>query len=389
MCCNLRFLSIVIVFLVGGSTVFAQQKTKRVCDTIPYEYIHDKIVIPVIVNGVKVKYIVDTGGQTGTMWEYAQEMGAKATGATTNISDLNGVGQNFQMATVENVELGPNYKLAELKTMVLGTVGFFEDLEVAGILGGDAFAQSVITFDSRKQIMVINYPYRPEGLKVTDGVEMFTGNTHHSIVNMDFGGVEKQVLFDTGAQGFLIIPKNDFQDLQQRGVCEEVAKAYGISGVGLAGLSDPGDIYKGNIREMTFLGKRFSDVGCVTSIGNTTIIGVDLLKYGKVVLDYMRKRFYFFPFDDSVQDMGGAPKTWNVGILPANGRFEVTTVWESMKDEVSFGDQVVDINGTSLANLPMSQLEIDKIMNAIEGDTGYIIVVKEGKEKKIEIRRER
>ena len=60
-----------------------------------------------------------------------------------------------------------------------------------------------------------------------------------------------------------------------------------------------------------------------------------------------------------------------------------------MKDEVSFGDQVVDINGTSLANLPMSQLEIDKIMNAIEGDTGYIIVVKEGKEKKIEIRRER
>lgn len=386
---NLNFLFILIILFCGGDIVSAQQKTKRVCDTIPYEYIHDKIIIPVVVNGIKVKYIVDTGGQTGTMWEYAQKMGAKATGATTNISDLNGVGQNFQMATVENVELGPNYKLTELKTMVLGTVGFFEDLGVAGILGGDAFAQSVITFDSRKQIMVINYPYRPEGLKVTDGVEMFTGNTHHAIVNMDFGGVEKQVLFDTGAQGFLTIPENDFQDLQQRGACEQVATAYGVSGVGLAGMTTPDNIYKGNILEMTFLGKKFSNIGCVTSIGNTTIIGVDLLKYGKVVLDYMRKRFYFFPFDDTVQDMGGAPKTWNVGILPANERFEVTTVWESMKGEVSFGDQVVDINGTSLANLPMSQLEIDKIMDAIEGDTGYIIVVKEGKEKKIEIRRER
>ena len=388
MCCNLKFLSIVIVFLVAGSTVFAQQKTKRVCDTIPYEYVHDKIVIPVIVNGIKVKYIVDTGGQTGTMWEYAKEMGAKATGATTNVSDLNGVGQNFQMATVENVELGPNYKLSALTTMVLGTVGFFDDLGVAGILGGDAFAQSVITFDSRKQIIVINYPYRPEGLKITDGVEMFTGTTHHSVVNMDFGGMEKQILFDTGAQDLLLIPKEDFQDLQQQGVCEQIAKAHGISGIGLAGLSSPGDIYKGNIREMVFLGKKFSNIGCITSIGSTTIIGVEMLKYGKVVIDYMRKRFYFFPFDDSVQDMGGAPKTWNVGILPANERFEITTVWDSMKDKVSFGDQVININGTSLSGLPMSQLEVDKIMNTIEGDTGYIIVMKEGKEKRIEIRKE-
>lgn len=388
MCCNLKFLSIVIVFLVAGSTVFAQQKTKRVCDTIPYEYVHDKIVIPVIVNGIKVKYIVDTGGQTGTMWEYAKEMGARATGATTNISDLNGVGQNFQMATVENVELGPNYKLSALTTMVLGTIGFFDDLGVAGILGGDAFAQSVITFDSRRQIMVINYPYRPEGLKVTDGVEMFTGTTHHSVVNMDFGGMEKQILFDTGAQDLLLIPKEDFQDLQQQGVCEQIAKAHGISGIGLAGLSSPGDIYKGNIREMVFLGKKFSNIGCITSIGSTTIIGVEMLKYGKVVIDYMRKRFYFFPFDDSVQDMGGTPKTWNVGILPANERFEITTVWDSMKDKVSFGDQVININGTSLSGLPMSQLEVDKIMNTIEGDTGYIIVMKEGKEKRIEIRKE-
>ena len=56
-----------------------QQPTKRICDTIHYEFIQGKIVIPVVVNGVKVKYIVDTGGQTGTDWEHVKAMGGVAT----------------------------------------------------------------------------------------------------------------------------------------------------------------------------------------------------------------------------------------------------------------------------------------------------------------------
>lgn len=40
------------------------QIRNKVCDTIPYEFIHDKIIIPVTVNGIQVKYIVDTGGRT-------------------------------------------------------------------------------------------------------------------------------------------------------------------------------------------------------------------------------------------------------------------------------------------------------------------------------------
>ena len=122
--------------------------------------------------------------------------------------------------------------------------------------------------------------------------------------------------------------------------------------------------------------KEFTNIGCTTSIMNETIIGVDLLKYGKVIIDYMRKRFFFLPFEKGKTDMGGAPVLWNVSILPRNERFEITTIWDSMKDQVSFGDQVININGTSLSNCPMSQIAIEEIMNAIPGDTGYIIIKK-------------
>lgn len=103
----------------------------------------------------------------------------------------------------------------------------------------------------------------------------------------------------------------------------------------------------------------------------------------------MRKRFYFLPFDKAPTDMGGAPKLWNVSILPRNERFEITTVWNSMKDKVAFGDEVVNINGTPLKDCPLSQVAIEDIMNAISGNTAYIIVKKGNDEKRIEIKRER
>ena len=382
------------VFLCGIFTLafmsgYAQQQpAKRVCDTIHYEFIQDKIVIPVIVNGVKVKYIVDTGGQTGTDWEHVKAKGGVATGASNAISDHNDKKQLYQMAKVKNVQLSPNYMLAEMKTMVLPVIGSFKSIGVVGILGGDAFAQSVVTFDAREQIMVINYPYRPDRLKITDGVEMFPGSTHHSIINMNLGGVEKRVLFDTGADGFLLLTADDFKDIEDAGRGEKTAHGFGINGVGLEGLSKPVEMSKVNVKEVTVLDKKFTNAGSVISDKSTTIVGVDLLEYGKVVIDYMRNRFYFFPFDSEIADLGGAPKTWNVSILPANERFEITTVWDSMKDVVTFGDQVININGTDITGFPMSQPAVDSVMNAIRSDVGYIVVLKDGKKEKIEIRRE-
>ena len=135
-----------LLFLNCGQRMAAQIRNK-VCDTIPYEFIQEKIIIPVTVNGIKVKYIVDTGGRTGTMYDAATEMKATAAGYM-RISDVNAQGSNYQEAHVQNVSIGENYKIKQLKTMVLPKNPFFTGLGVVGILGGDAFAQSVVTFDS-------------------------------------------------------------------------------------------------------------------------------------------------------------------------------------------------------------------------------------------------
>ena len=68
-----------LMFLIYGKECMSQIQNK-VCDTIPYELVHNKIIIPVTINGVKTKYIVDTGGKTGTMYDIALEMQANAAG---------------------------------------------------------------------------------------------------------------------------------------------------------------------------------------------------------------------------------------------------------------------------------------------------------------------
>lgn len=149
-----RIFLLFVLLLSLSVEVYAQRATRRICDTIHYEFVHDKIIIPVVVNGVKVKYIVDTGGQTGTMRENAVEMKAVGGMGSRGIGDVNGMKMSYDEAILSNVELSPNYKLAQIKSLIFPANGFFRDLGVVGILGSDAFGQAVITFDAREQIMV-------------------------------------------------------------------------------------------------------------------------------------------------------------------------------------------------------------------------------------------
>ena len=359
----------------------------RICDTIRYEFIRDKIIIPVTVNGVRVKYIVDTGGQTATVRQAAAGMKAVSAGSQ-GISDLNNIRSIYEKGILEDVRLSGNYRLNRLESLIVPANGFFTELGVAGILGGDAFNRAVITFDARQQIMIIHYPYRPAGLKISDGIGFLPEAGNHSIVSARIGGTEVPVLFDTGASGLLLLSYKDFQKLSAEQKAVSVSEASGISGVGLSGPGKAVKTAKVTVGELDFAGKHFVNAGSITIPMGKSIIGVEMLRYGRVTIDYPRKRFYFFPFGEETTDLGGAPVTWNVAILPVGDHFEISMVWESLKEKVIFGTQVVNINGTDLSGIQPSQFEIERILNDIPGNSAYIVIRKDGKEEKIAIRRE-
>lgn len=376
---------LVILLLGWASSGWAQQATRRVCDTIPYELIHGKIVIPVKVNGRTVKYIIDTGGRTATVKEEAVAMDAQLGLMQAMVSDFNQIGMNYPTATLSDVLFGTSYHLNSLETMVIPNNGFFKELGVAGLLGGDAFAQAVVTFDARQKIIVLNYPYRPEGLKITEGQPLYPGDRLQSIVEMDFGGVRKKVLFDTGVREMLVLCEKDYK---QAGIpVRKITSSFGINGVGIGGLGEPVASDKVVVEKMNFGGKDFTQAGSITSRMDISIIGYEMLNYGKVIIDYMRNRFYFFPFDPQPAELGGAPLAWNVGVLPVKGRFEVTTVWDSMQGKVELGEEVLRINDTDMSAVAPSQLEVERLLG--EEPTALLTLKdKAGKTRQVEIKKE-
>lgn len=376
---------LVILLLGWASSGWAQQATRRVCDTIPYELIHGKIVIPVKVNGRTVKYIIDTGGRTATVKEEALRMEAQLGLMQAMVSDFNQIGMNYPTATVSDVLFGTSYHLNSLETMVIPNNGFFKELGVAGLLGGDAFAQAVVTFDARQKIIVLNYPYRPEGLKITEGQPLYPGDRLQSIVEMDFGGVRKKVLFDTGVREMLVLCEKDYK---HAGIpVRKIASSFGINGVGIGGLGEPVASDKVVVEKINFGGKDFTQAGSITSRMDISIIGYEMLNYGKVIIDYMRNRFYFFPFDPQPADLGGAPPAWNVGVLPVKGRFEVTTVWDSMQGKVELGEEVLRINDTDMSAVAPSQLEVERLLGE---EPAALLTLKDkaGKTRQVEIKKE-
>ena len=55
-----------------------------------------------------------------------------------------------------------------------------------------------------------------------------------------------------------------------------------------------------------------------------------------------------------------------MGILPANQRFEVTTIWGTTQPQVEIGDEVTAVNGHDITTLPLSEMTIVDIFKDIK-----------------------
>ena len=120
------------------------------------------------------------------------------------------------------------------------------------------------------------------------------------------------------------------------------------------------------------------------------IIGLDMIEYGKVVIDYLRGLFYFMPYDDTIPEMK-LKKKWNVSIIPSD-KFEgffLSALWPGFEKQAEFGDKVINVNGRDIGEFPLSESAMKEFMDSIEDDNAYIVVEdKNKKQKRVTIKRE-
>jgi hypothetical protein len=380
-------IAVALLFFIPLHLSAQSTSIPRYADTLRYEVKYGRIIIPVQVQDRVYKYILDTGGQTATMWTDVQQAKGQLTGSNQVTTDMNGQSNMYSKATLPDVKIGRYLHLNTLSTIVLPEVQGFRDLGVVGILGGDTFKNVVLVLDGSRQELRIFYPYRPKGLKLSDGIPIADSQTWHVNFPLTINETSVQVMFDTGVPELLTLNNDDYQKLFQAKAATVVQEGEGSVGAGLEGLAPPKSLKYVRVGAFKLGGKTFNQAASVVAAGIPTILGAELLRHGVVTIDYPRSRFYFQPYDLSAADLSQAPHIWNVGIMPANQRFEVTTVWGTTSPQVKIGDEVIAINGKDITALPLSEMTIVDILREAQGNQAKITVRRDSRKFDITIHR--
>ena len=135
---------------------------------------------------------------------------------------------------------------------------------------------------------------------------------------------------------------SDYDNLYSGGACQTVSEGFGEGSISVGGMAGMAGSYRARFPVVSVGGTKFRNVISETSTPPYTLLGMKLLEYGKVTIDYPRKRLYFEPYEAEA-DL--TSKHYNVNLRVKDGDLVVATVWSAMKGVVEVGDKVVRING--------------------------------------------
>lgn len=378
------------IFLCLPLAASAQSRQQR-SDTIPFEIVQDKFIFEANIDGRHTRLILDTGGKTILVSDSAKTFETEFVRGTS-IADVNNARIDTYVGKVKDFRIGKFWGWGVKEVTVIPNQPFYRELGVSGIVGGDMFKEACLTIDRRGRRFIISYPYRPAGIARTAGVAMQPGaEVAYPVVPVKFGDQTVNVLFDSGASGFLSLSARDYAKLGAGATVQE--RGHGMLYVGAAGIAGAvtDSIMKVHVAAMTLPGgKVLENVGTLVGNHPATIVGQQLFDLGMVMLDYPRGLLYFLPYNEATSggsgavsaasplDVSGLTTVWNVRILPVvegtEGLFRVMAVLGDAGVEV--GERVWSIGGIPLT---VDRLSESAVLEALAGRSDAEIVVGDNK----------
>lgn len=262
---------------------------------------------------------------------------------STKVTDVNNVESYYKTTRIENLTTPDhviNFKNAP--SLVIDEVKGWECFGVDGIIGSDLFANTIVTIDSQAKNIIVTSAEKPSTVSLRKMLN-FTKGGGMPIVSVQIAPVSNiNVLFDTGSPSLLSLIESDFEKIKPEASMEVVSEGYGEGSIGVSGQADKASSYRVRIPLLSVGATKFRNVTTSTNNHPYTLLGVKLLQYGKVTIDYPRGRFYFEAFqpDNEINNQGN-----NFDLTVKDGDLFVSTVWSSTKGKIAVGDKVVKING--------------------------------------------
>lgn len=379
----------------GQNTISANQgyvEQKKYLTTIPYKQIKGKIIIEVVIDNKIRKFILDTGASTVISENLYKELNPKLLG-TVEVIDQSGLKDNLNVVSLPETKLN-ELVFKDIPALVSKEAKMlFDCFNVDGLIGSNLLRNSLIQFDSKNKTITLSDDPKSLNLKKKDANEMeLSPNQSNPFVWVKLkkgkSFANEKILFDTGDDGLYLMSINTYKHIigEKSDVIQTLAENEGAFSAGLHGAAEKMNNYVVNIPMLELNNLALNNITTKTTYTFSSF-GSEILKYGKVTLDYKNKKFYMEPYGD-------APATnldrgvWAIDPIIENEKAVIGIVWDkTLENKVNVGDEILKFDNIDYQN--MDFCEIVKSSTKVDKKTALLVLkdVKTGEIKNIEIKK--
>ena len=354
----------ILLFVFFASSIYAQSinlnqgniAQKEYLQKIPYRNINGKLFVPVDINGKTYNFVFDTGAPLVISHKLYQELNPKIIGKK-NVEDASGRKKEMTFISLPVLNLQeitfidtPGFVTHEASSDYIDA---FDCFEIDGIIGSNMLRNSVVQFDEQnKQIIITNdfknltkkdTVYRYQKMKLSSQ----QSNPFIKIgLQKDKQRAFERVLFDTGDAAFYTMSTGAYNWFnKQKDIVSKIAESEGSFGWSVHGWDNKQNHLLLHVSELHLNNQTtFNDVVVTTTHGPSRI-GSKLFQYGKVTLDYKKKRFYFESFDNTgTNKLSEGP--WSILPTWQNDKPVVGIIWDkALESQINLGDEILSVDG--------------------------------------------
>ena len=351
--------SIVLLFIIlSVNTIYSQAytlnigetKAKNYLEKIPFEFVKEKIIIPVKIEGKIYRFILDTGAPNVISKEIYDLIKPKFL-ESLPITDVNEKEENLNVVLLEKLEIG-NLIFEQTATLIydINSNPLLKCFGVDGFIGSNMLRNSIVQIDKKKKTIFLtdNISNLSVNEKDYNKIELSeTQSTPYILINLKGKNQDKElVLIDTGDNALFDISKSHYDIFKEENIFKVLGESEGASGVGAFGGASKHNHFKLLLPSLEISGTVLKNVITETTDDHNSKIGSELLDYGILTIDFINKRLYF---SANTSDKNAIKPFFGFSRTLKDDKPVVGFVWDKdLRDKIKYGDEIIAINHIEL-----------------------------------------
>lgn len=343
---------------------------------IPYQSANGYLFVAIEINGVKRKFLFDTGAPMQISPELFTELKPEVFNRL-EITDAAGNKDHLNLVRVKEIKLN-DLSFIDIPALVSSSE-LYTCMNIDGVIGSNLFRNSIVQIEPSKNLIILTDQEAKLPLDRKMATKLIAGEPQsYPYFMLELNAKKKQMVgFDTGSPYFMVMAESHAKSYLKTGAFEKLSSGFGISSRSLLGLRKADSLYRVKLPSVNIAGTRFNNVITETNKSSKTRIGNKLLDYGTVTIDFINQLFYFEPKTGNT-DL--EEKLWPLKPIFTENKLTVGVVWEKLKGQVNPGDQIIKIDDQPCETMDLCDWFNGKL-DAMKNKQTVTLVIKDTEDK--------